>query len=132
MEKKNNLKIDLGKLDWHKNLWNLVGMGLGVLCIIFGLVFLGARNYVYYKSITFGADFYTEIHAAVANAVIAARKIYDKLCFAAGAFFLMFGGIDICFFGSRLVLKKKEAPTDEAAGAPEQDGPSGEEPTEEV
>ncbi len=122
MENKNNFKNDLGKLDWYKNLWNLIGMGLGVLCIIFGLVTFGNTPFHgSYPSMAFGADFYTEIHKATSSATTALREIFFLLRSSAGFFFVILGGTDICFFGSRLVLsKKQEVPTEDAAECAEE------------
>lgn len=103
MKSKNNLQ------NWQKNIWNFIGIVLGVSCIIVGMVVLEGRNLVYYKALSFGADFYTEIHTAAANLVTATRNVSHQICTAMGAFFILFGGIDICFFGSKITMTKNAA-----------------------
>ena len=107
MEEKNNT-YSIWNIRGNKNkynIWNTIGMTIGLLAIIIGIVvmvrFPGSYG-GYYKGLTFGADFYTESHKATAAAVSRLGYIYELMRFALGWFFIFFGAIDICAFGSKL------------------------------
>ncbi len=96
-----------------RNIWYLLGMLVGAAAIVVGILFLEQQYYSSSSldSITFGADFYTEIYNA-------SRRIYSRLGLindvieyvrsAFGWMFIFFGLVDICVFGSRLQFPQPE------------------------
>ena len=92
-------------LSDKRNIWRIAGMLPGIAAIIIGISFLGAYGRIYrgdMSNVTFGADFYTEMHKATIAAVNALRKIYQIIGAAAGWFFILSGVIDIVIFGQKL------------------------------
>lgn len=99
-----NFKID------KNNIFDLIGVLVGAAAIIVGLVFIfgsgtemGSSSN---RSITFGADFYTEMYS-VANGIYNREyfliKAVEHLGRGMGFAFLFFGVIDILVFLKRLI-----------------------------
>ena len=112
-----------------QNPWVLAGMAVGIAAILVGLVFLfGFKDEIFYGSASsssggttrlgtaaYGADFYTDIYKSATFAGHAVKGGYELLSTCFGALFILLGAIDLCAFGGRLVLGKRE---ETAATAP--------------
>ena len=101
----------------RKNIWNLLGMLVGVAAIIVGIVFLQREFYgaSMLDDIAFGGDFYTEIYNAARRIHGLLTHLNDFIEFVKRGFawtFIFFGCVDICVFGHRLCsaveAKRKE------------------------
>ena len=99
------------KLNLKKNWAYYFGIlaGLAIICV--GIEFLCSYK-IYYgdmSSITFGADFYTEIHNATVYVVNTLRNIHNLLRIAFGSLFIFAGVVDVMAFGSQLKFPVKES-----------------------
>lgn len=101
-------------MDQKQNKWNKAGMAIGVISIIIGAVFILKPTDVpgYVESVTFGGDFYTEIHKA--SAVIASRlgaviECLGLLQKGLGFAFVLSGALEIIFFGQKNAEAKAES-----------------------
>lgn len=98
------------KLNLKENWSSYVCILVGAVLVIVGIVFLTDYKKYYgdMSYITFGADFYTEIHEATARAVNTLRSIYEMLRVAMGTFMVAAGVTDIAVFGGKLKFPKME------------------------
>lgn len=98
------------KKNRKQNIFPLLGMLIGVIAIIMGLVFLSefTDNYGSLSSVTFGGDFYTEIHKVTRAAANRVGDLADMLGTAIAWVFILGGAIDICAFGSKLKAAPQE------------------------
>lgn len=98
-----------------ENRWEYVGIIVGVISILAGLVFLiGFKDTHFLNGFasavpkqSYGGDFYTGSQNATAYAANGVAELYKIVSACFGTFFIILGGIDICFWGSKI----KDAPT---------------------
>ena len=100
-------------LEDKRNIWYLCGMLAGVAAIIIGIWFLDRQFYGSSEldKISFGADFYTEIYNASRRIYGMLSHINDFIEYVKKGFgfaFILGGVVDICVFGSKLNIVKKE------------------------
>ena len=110
------MKNSLGKLSADKKkIFTIIGLIIGITTIILGIIFLTTAPGLgsgYIKStspVTFGGDFYTEIHEAASdisrNTHSAASNIHDlaqNIAYYSGSAFIIFGLLISLFFTREL------------------------------
>ncbi len=83
------------------NLWNLLGIIVGLVCIVTGIVIAsdvtGSPEYA-----TFGGDFYTYTYKGIRSAVGAIGDLTEALGYTVS----LIGAIAVCSFGTRIRRKK--------------------------
>ncbi len=109
-------KTALVEFKQKNDLWNVIGILTGILAIIVGIWFLKQRFFepASLESMTFGADFYTEIYKASRRIHGMLTNINDFIEYVKKGFgwsFIFFGLVDICVFASKLQLPEKNVIT---------------------
>ena len=98
----------------HKHLFNTIALGLGLALILIGLIFLflneshvGANGGLTRAStsIEFGADYYTTSAQYSGLAANALCDIFALLKYAFAALFIFLGGLDVCIFLPKCLVK---------------------------
>lgn len=99
------------KLNFRENWSVYVGMLAGLSLVIVGMIILMGYKKYYgdMRYITFGADFYTEIHEATARAVNTLRSIYEMIRVALGTFMVATGVSQVAIWGGKLKFTQKDA-----------------------
>jgi len=114
------MKNSLGKLSADKKkIFTIIGLIIGITTIILGIIFLTTAPGLgsgYIKStspVTFGGDFYTEIHEAASdishNTHSAANNIHDlarNVAMYSGSAFIIFGLLISLFFTKELLCSE--------------------------
>lgn len=93
-----------------ENRWEYVGIAVGVIAILAGLVFLiGFNDTHFLKGFapvvprqSYGGDFYTGSQNATAFAANGVAALYKMMSACFGMLFIILGGIDVCFWGSKI------------------------------
>ena len=83
--------------QFKKNV-SLIGMVVGIIIIIIGFCLQNTSTYAIGESITFGADFYTEMYAVTKDASHAINLAINDLICAVSWLIIAIGAISICFF----------------------------------
>ncbi len=106
-----------GKLYWVQIVLCIIGIALGLLCVLnafvdgvfFGFDYYGYPRYV--SAVAFGGDFYTEIHDATSMAANNVADVVDVLENLAGIIQVMLGGSAALLFGIMLCnrIEKRNA-----------------------
>lgn len=94
-------------LNNKANIWNLLGIIIGVVAIVIGIVFLKRQFYDVSEigKITFGADFYTEMYDVGRRIYNLLGHINDFIEYVKSGFgfsFILFGALDIILFGRKI------------------------------
>lgn len=83
------------------NIWNLLGIIVGLVCVVTGIVIAadatGLPEYA-----TFGGDFYTYTYKGIRSAVGAIGNLTEALGYTVS----LIGAIAVCSFGTRIRRKK--------------------------
>lgn len=92
------------KLNFKDNWAYFLCMIIGVVLTIVGILFLTNYKMYYgdYRAVTFGGDFYTEIHKATTSAVNTLRNIYELVRIGIGWCMIGVGVTEIVVCGSKL------------------------------
>lgn len=100
----------MNKLNMKENWPHMLCILVGIAITIVGIVFLEEYNKYggYYHPLTFGADFYTEMHEVAANIATALHNIYEMARVAFGWFLIGVGLTEIIVFAGKLRFPKKE------------------------
>lgn len=101
-----------------RNIWYLCGMLAGVAAIIIGIWFLDREfgAVIQLDDLSFGGDFYTEIYNASRRIFALLGHLNDFIEYVKKGFgftFILGGVVDVCVFGSKLNIAKKEEPIEE-------------------
>ena len=97
-----------------RNIWYVCGMLVGIAAIILGINSLTgdySSAYTHLMDLSFGGDFYTEMYTIVNDIRDLLRSLDEIRFFFANEFgvtLILAGIIDICAFGSKITLSKKE------------------------
>lgn len=92
------------------DIWSIIGFICGIMIIILGIIILNKGtegNRVF--SVTFGGDFYTEIHHATRIAANNLQLLCQLMSSGIGYLLLAIGLTDICMFGRKLVGRRGNA-----------------------
>lgn len=81
-----------------KKIASLVGIGTGILSMIFGFITFGKGVGSTADYASFGADFYTYQYRATRYAANNVRDLSKIACFAGGALLVVLGLALICYF----------------------------------
>lgn len=94
------------KLNWNK----FFGIILGIVIIFVGISFENdnADSYSGVSSLTFGADFYTEVHDAAAKAATRTGEVHDVVAKGISTGLIVFGFFVICLFLAMLKMPEKK------------------------
>lgn len=104
-----------GKLYWVQIVLCMIGIALGLLCVLNAFVegvFFGFDYYEYPRyvsAVAFGGDFYTEIHDATSKAANNVADVVDILDNLAGILQVMLGGSTALLFGIMLCNRIEKA-----------------------
>ena len=94
-----------------KKNWSVyVGMLAGIALVVVGVVFLTDFKMYYgnIKAVTFGGDFYTQIHEVTTHAANTLREIYEMVRIACGTIMVTLGIADVAAFAGKLTVCIKE------------------------
>lgn len=87
------------------DIWSIIGFICGIIVIIWGIIILNKEAGGKVFSVTFGGDFYTEIHDATRVAANNLQLLCQIISSGIGYLLLAIGLTDICMFGRKLVRK---------------------------
>ena len=104
----------IGTLKDSRNWFALAGILVGIIMVIMGFAAKGMfdRYGGDYRALAFGADFYTEIHEVTAHIATCLHELYYMIRFLISWGLILGGVIDICAFGSKLIVAEKQPAAD--------------------
>ena len=97
-----------------RNIWYVCGMLVGFVAIIMGINYLTgdySSAFTHISDLEFGGDFYTEIYKLINDLRDLLRSLDEIRFFFTNEFgvtLILAGIVDICAFGSKINLAKKE------------------------
>ncbi len=91
-----NMKNKLKQID----ICSILGCLISLSAIMIGIIILGFETEISRDpgGITFGGDFYTEMHGITRSVFISTLRINETLNFSLGCFFIIVGAFGICHF----------------------------------
>ena len=89
------------------NLWALLGCIIGILAIVVGITILCSETEISRDkgSVSFGADFYTEMHKVTRNTFISTLRMNETLNMGCGWLIIIIGFFGLCHFAPKVSNK---------------------------